>query len=120
MNVLSLLEDPLIDIGWEIIDGRLRKPTFERKATVCVYLVPEGYPASPKRGRDVSIMASGDSELYFASVHEEDGVIKTTGSRAIALLAKGDTVEEAGETVYGDIPNIRGVLFYRTDIGKLI
>lgn len=120
MNVLSLLEDPLIEIGWGIIDGKLRKPTFERKATVCVYLVPEGYPTDPKRGRDVSITAPGDSELYFASVHEENGAIRTTGSRAIALLAKGDTVEEAGEKVYRDIPNIRGDLFYRTDIGKLI
>jgi phosphoribosylamine--glycine ligase len=120
MNVLSLLEDPLIEIGWEIIDGKLRKPTFEKKATVCVYLVPEGYPTDPKKGRDVSFTTSGGSELYFASVHEENGAIKTTGSRAIALLAKGDTIEDAGEIVYQDIPNIRGDLFYRTDIGKLI
>ncbi len=120
MNVLSLLEDPLLDIGWEIIDGKLRKPSFERKATVCVYLVPNGYPVDPKRDSDISIMPPGDSELYFASVHEENGAIKTTGSRAIALLAKGDTVEEAGEKVYRDIPKIRGDLFYRTDIGKLV
>ena len=120
MNVLSLLENPLLDIGWEIIDGKLQKPSFEKKATVCVYLVPEGYPTDPKRGREVSITTPGDSELYFASVHEESGVIRTTGSRAIALLAKADTVEEAGEKVYRDIPKIRGDLFYRTDIGKLV
>ena len=120
MNVLSLLEDPLLDIGWGIIDGKLRKPSFERKATVCVYLVPEGYPVDPKRDSEVFITAPGDSELYFASVHEESGAIMTTGSRAIALLAKGDTVEEAGEKVYRDIPQIRGDLFYRTDIGKLV
>jgi phosphoribosylamine--glycine ligase len=120
MNVLSLLEKSLLDIGWEIIDGKLRKPSFEKKATVCVYLVPEGYPTDPKRGHEVSITTPGDSELYFASVHEESGVVRTTGSRAIALLAKGDTVEEAGEKVYRDIPKIRGDLFYRTDIGKLV
>jgi len=120
MNVISLLEDPLLDIGWEIIDGKLRKPTFTRKASVCVYLVPEGYPADPKKDRKVTITPPEDSELYFASVHEERGAIRTTGSRAIALLAKGDTVEEAGEKVYRDIPRIRGDLFYRTDIGKLV
>ncbi len=120
MNVLSLLEDPLLDIGWEIIDGKLRKPSFERKATVCVYMVPEGYPTEPKLGRDLSITALSDSETYYASVHEETGAVRTTGSRAIALLAKGDTVEEAREKVYRDIPGIRGDLFYRTDIGKLI
>jgi phosphoribosylamine--glycine ligase len=120
MNVLTLLEDPLLDIGWEIIDGKLQKPSFKRKATVCVYLVPEGYPTDPKSGRDVSITVPSDSELYFASVHEESGFIRTTGSRAIAILAEGDTIEEAGEKVYGDIPKIRGDLFYRTDIGKLV
>jgi len=120
MNVISLLEDPLLDIGWGIIDGKLQKPSFERKATVCVYLVPDGYPVDPKRDSEVSITAPGDSELYFASVHEESGAIRTTGSRAIALLAKGDSVEEAGEKVYRDIPQIRGDLFYRTDIGKLV
>ena len=120
MNVLSLLEDPLLDIGWEIIDGRLRKPSFERKATVCVYLVPEGYPVDPRKDSVVSITPPEDSELYFASVHEENGAIRTTGSRSIALLSKGDTLEEAGEKVYRDIPKIRGDLFHRTDIGKLI
>jgi phosphoribosylamine--glycine ligase len=120
MNVLSLLEDPLLDIGWRIIDGNLKKPSFERKATVCVYLVPEGYPVDPKRDRDVSITPPEDSELYFASVHEENGAIRTTGSRSVALLAKGDTMEEAAENVYGDIPKIRGDLFHRTDIGRLV
>ncbi|UCH56685.1 MAG: phosphoribosylamine--glycine ligase [Candidatus Bathyarchaeota archaeon] len=118
MNVLSLLEDSLLDVGWEIIDGRLSKPSFERKATVCVYIVPEGYPVDPKRGGEVSIAEPRMSELFFASVHEEGGVIRTTGSRAIALLAKGGSVREAREKVYQDVPNIRGELFYRRDIGE--
>jgi phosphoribosylamine--glycine ligase len=120
MNVLSLLKDPLLDIGWRIIDGSLKKPNFEKKATVCVYLVPHGYPVDPKKDRDVFIKPPEDSELYFASVHEDAGAIKTTGSRAIALLAKGESLVEAGEKVYRDIPKIKGDLFFRTDIGKLI
>jgi phosphoribosylamine--glycine ligase len=118
MNVLSLLETPLIDIGWEIVDGLLSKPSFQREATVCVYLVPEGYPVDPKKGKEVTITPPEKSELYFASVHEENGTIRTTGSRAIALLAKGKSVAEARENVYEDIPKIRGELFYRRDIGK--
>jgi phosphoribosylamine--glycine ligase len=120
MNVLSLLETPLIDIGWEIVDGRLSKPSFQREATVCVYLVPEGYPVDPKKGEEVAITPPEKSELYFASVHEESGIIRTTGSRAIALLAKGRSVAEAREKVYQDIPNIKGELFYRRDIGESI
>jgi phosphoribosylamine--glycine ligase len=118
MNVLSLLDRPLIDVGWEIIDGKLSKTSFQRKATVCVYIVPDGYPVDPKKGEEVTISQPKRSELYFASVHEEKGLIRTTGSRAIALLAKGNSVAEAREKVYEDIPKIRGELFYRRDIGE--
>jgi phosphoribosylamine--glycine ligase len=118
MNVLSLLEKPLIDVGWEIVDGKLSKTPFQSKATVCVYLVPDGYPVDPKKDRKVTITQPEYSELYFASVHEEDRNIWTTGSRAIALLAKGRSVVEAREKVYKDIPKISGELFYRKDIGS--
>ena len=117
MNVLALLEKPLIDVGWEIVDGRLSRTPFEKKATVCVYIVPRGYPTNPTKDKPVSITPSANSELFFASVHEEGGAIRTTGSRSIALLAKGETVAEARERVYSDTPGIKGELFYRRDIG---
>jgi len=116
INVLALLETPLLEVGWEIVDGRLTVPTFQKKATVCVYLVPEGYPTSPRKGAPISIKPPRGSELYYASVHEEDGVVYTTSSRSVALLAKGKTVGEARERVYKDVPRIRGDLFYRRDI----
>jgi len=117
MNVLSLLGSPLLDVGWQIVDGRLSAPAFEKKATVCVYLVPDGYPVEPKRDKPVTINPPRSSELFFASVHEEAGEIRTTTSRAIALLAKGRSVSEARERVYSDVPLIEGELFHRTDIG---
>ena len=117
MNVLALLEKPLIDVGWEIVDGRLSRTPFEKKATVCVYIVPRGYPTNPTKDKPVSITPPANSELFFASVHEEGGAIRTTGSRSIALLAKGETVAEARERVYSDTPGIKGELFYRRDIG---
>jgi phosphoribosylamine--glycine ligase len=117
MNVLSLLRSPLLDVGWQIVDGRLSTPAFEKKATVCVYLVPDGYPVEPKMDTPVTINPPRSSELFFASVHEEAGEIRTTTSRAIALLAKGRSVSEARERVYSDVPLIEGELFHRTDIG---
>jgi phosphoribosylamine--glycine ligase len=117
MNVLALLEGSLLDIGWQIVEGRLGKPAFERQATVCVYLVPRGYPVNPVRDSPVTIQMPKNSQLYYASVHEEAGVVRTTGSRSVALLAKGGSVDEARTKVYGDIPSIRGDLFYRKDIG---
>ena len=117
MNVLTLLRRPLLDVGWEIVDGKLAHTAFENQATVCVYVVPDGYPTDPKSGREVKVRPPKSSELYYASVHEEGGVVRTTGSRSVALLAKGETVDEARERVYSDVPLIEGDLFYRRDIG---
>jgi phosphoribosylamine--glycine ligase len=58
--------------------------------------------------------------LYYASVNEENGLIRTTGSRSIALLGKGATVGEAREKVYSDVSKVSGKLYYRTDIAKNI
>ena len=118
INVLSLLEKPLIEVGYGIIEGKLPSFGFEKQATVCVYLTPEGYPIAPVKDVPISVGEGIGSELYYASVYDDNGVIKTTTSRAIALLGKGDTVPEARRMVYGDIGKITGRLHYRTDIAE--
>jgi phosphoribosylamine--glycine ligase len=118
INVLSLLEPPLTEIGYGMAEGKLPAISFSKQATVCVYLVPEGYPVSPVKDQPIHVADGVKSELYYASVYDDGGVIKTTGSRAVALLAKGDTVTEARENVYRDIGKVTGRLHYRTDIAK--
>lgn len=120
INVLSLLENPLTEIGFGIVEGKLPRVKFSDKATVCVYLVPQGYPVDPVTGKVIEIGDIEDSEMYYASVNEENGKILTTGSRAIALLGKGDTVKAARDKVYGDIKQVSGKLHYRRDIAKNI
>lgn len=116
INVLSLLEKPLTEVGYGIVEGRLPSFGFEKQATVCVYLVPEGYPIAPLKDQPITVGDDISSEIYYASVYEDKGVIKTTTSRAIALQSKGDTVSEARENVYKDVGKVSGRLHYRTDI----
>ncbi|MGQ9679368.1 MAG: phosphoribosylamine--glycine ligase [Candidatus Bathyarchaeia archaeon] len=118
INVLALMETSLLDIGWRIIDERLSRPSFESKATVCVYLVPPGYPANPEKNMLIRISGFKNSELYYASVHEKNGGIYTTSSRALAVLAKGETVQEARERVYGDLEKMESCLYFRKDIAE--
>ncbi len=116
INVLSLLEKPLTEVGFGIVDGKLPSFGFEKQATVCVYIVPEGYPISPVKDQPITVGSDIGSEIYYASVYDDKGVIKTTGSRAIALLSKGDTVPIARRMVYDDVDKVSGRLHYRTDI----
>jgi phosphoribosylamine--glycine ligase len=116
INVLSLLETPLTEIGYGITGGNMPKPSFSEEATVCVYLVPEGYPDNPVKDQPIEVGSLSGSEIYYASVYDDKGVIRTTGSRSVALLGRGDTVEEARRKVYGDVTQVKGRLHYRTDI----
>ena len=116
INVLALLETPLSEVGYGIVEGRLPETRFAEEATVCVYLTPEGYPVNPLRDQPIEVGETRHSEIYYASVYDANGVVKTTGSRSIALLGRGGTVSEAREKVYSDVGNIKGRLHYRTDI----
>lgn len=120
INVLSLLRTSLTDVGYGITEGNLPKVEFTREATVCVYLVPEGYPDNPLLNEPIKVGKMDHSEIYYASVNEEEGVIRTTGSRALALLGKGGTVKSARDKVYTDVQKVSGKLHYRTDIAKNI
>jgi phosphoribosylamine--glycine ligase len=116
INVLALLETPLSEVGYGIVEGRLPETRFAEEATVCVYITPEGYPVNPLRDQPIEVGETRHSEIYYASVYDDNGVVKTTGSRSVALLGRGGTVSEAREKVYADVGNIKGRLHYRTDI----
>jgi len=117
MNVLSILSTPMDEICQGIIDGNLGQVQFENKATVCVYVVPEGYPG-PDVVKDspIDLSVATTAQLYHASVYEQEGQILTTGSRAIGVLGKGDSVAQAREIAYANASRIKGKVRYRSDI----
>ncbi len=118
---LSLLQTDIIDIFQTIMEGSLNKLslTFEKKASVCKYLVPQGYPDNPVKGQEVDISSlEAEADVYFgAIIDEKDGKLFETGSRTIAILAKADTIEEASAHAEDYIQYIKGPLFHRKDIG---
>ena len=119
MNVLSILSTSMDDICQSIIDGNLIPVKFENKATVCVYVVPEGYPGPDViKDSPLDLSVANTAEVYHASVYEKDGEILTTGSRAIGVLGKGDTLEQAKEIAYANASRIKGRVRFRSDIAK--
>ncbi|MBD3190426.1 MAG: phosphoribosylamine--glycine ligase [Candidatus Heimdallarchaeota archaeon] len=129
MNVLPLLQTPLIDIFKAMIKGTLSdiKVQFDRKATVCKYLVPKGYPVSPTSNKKITIneekIKETGARLFFASVNETSpGTIITTTSRAIAIVGIADKLATAEQQAEQATKFVDGVLFHRKDVGtkKLI
>lgn len=125
INVLPILdsEDPM-EVYWSIIDQTLsaKKVGFTRSATVCKYLVPEGYPESPKENEQVEVdekkIKDVGARYYWASVNMTNSKVLTTRSRAIAVLGVSESLRDAEELAEKATEFIKGPLRHRKDIGR--
>src|SRR3989344_5405821 len=129
MNILPLLQSSFAAICEAIIAGNLHKDMikFKSQGSVSCYVVPEGYGTNPKPNREIHInedqISKSGARLYFAScnlkseTNPKNTVITTTTSRTLGIIGLGDTVFEAQKIVRSAIQNVRGDIFYRTDIG---
>ena len=119
MNVLSLLTSDLTDIVINIIDGTLSsaKVTFDHTATVCKYIVPEGYPDAPDAGDRLTLGTTEPALLYYANVDEKDGKLFTQTSRTLAFVGIGQTLEAAEDTAERAASSVTGRIRHRRDIG---
>ncbi|WP_292484767.1 phosphoribosylamine--glycine ligase [Methanohalobium sp.] len=119
MNVLPLLENDFVDVLSAVVNGNLSEMElgFSKKATVCKYAVPEGYPYEPIKDSEIIIDDIGDALLYYASVYEEDGKIYTSDSRALAFVGVADAISEAENIAQTSLDNVKGKIQTRRDIG---
>ena len=123
MNVLPLLKNDLSDICASMLDGNLKRAEFDSKATVCKYLVPDGYPKNPEGGSEVNVdeekIRKGGARLYYGSVEEKGGKFYTSTSRSFGVLGIADSIEEAERVAEKGISTIENDrIFHRKDIGK--
>tara|TARA_Y100001970_G_C14254069_1_gene873854 strand:+ start:4507 stop:6864 length:2358 start_codon:yes stop_codon:yes gene_type:complete len=134
INIMDCLETDLVQICLNIIEGTLNELniSYKNKATVCRYLVPNGYPNNPIKNHEIYVNDGIDKDsVIFSSVtykkkqyNEPSSCQINTdymyqcGSRAIAIICSGDSLEDANKCVENNIQYVCGPLFYRTDIGN--
>jgi phosphoribosylamine--glycine ligase len=125
MNVLPVLESDFVGICEDIVAGKLSpsKVKFESKATVCKYVVPEGYGTKSKSGHEIRVDEEGvmneGAHLFYANVNEENGRILTTSSRSIAVVGLEATVEKAEKACERGLRHVSGdAIYVRHDVGK--
>ena len=125
MNVLSILETDFVEVCNALINQKLNniKIKFQNKATVCKYLVPQGYPDNPAKNEKIEITKiPNNARIYYASVEQRENGLFTTSSRAVACLGIADNLENAERIAEQATKSVKGKLFHREDIGtkKLI
>ncbi|MEA1985660.1 MAG: phosphoribosylamine--glycine ligase [Euryarchaeota archaeon] len=119
MNVLSLLKTDMMDVISAIVNGTLAEleVSFDKKATVCKYVVPAGYPDNPTADKEMIVGDIGDALLFYSSVYEKDGKIYTTSSRSAAVVGIANSIEDAEQIAQDGLEGIIGDLHSRHDIG---
>lgn len=121
MNVLPLLKTPMIDVCQAIIDGTLDEVEFEPKASVCKYIVPDGYPDTPHAGElievDEEAIENLGAKVFYAAVSQEEAGIQLSGSRALGIVAQGATIFEAEKVAEKACQLIKGSVYHRRDVG---
>jgi phosphoribosylamine--glycine ligase len=126
MNVLPLLKTDFVKLCEDIVDGNLKSADFKRKATVCKYIVPQGYPETGKAGQIIKVNESKINQegalVYYAAVNQKDDTIFTSASRALGLVGIGNTISEAENICENVTKYVKGKVYHRRDVGtaKLI
>ena len=124
MNVLPILKTNFTDICMAMATGTLDFDTeFVKKATVCKYVVPEGYGVSSKAGLPISVDESGVEKsgavAYYANVDAVNGKLVTGTSRSVGIVGIADGIEWAEGNCERALNYVTGeAIFVRRDIGK--
>ena len=121
MNVLPLLKTPMVEICQKIIEGNLGDVEFENKASVCKYIVPDGYPETTHSGElievDEEAINNLGAKVFYAAVNLDSEGIKLTGSRGLGIVAKGDSISEAEAIAEEACKFVKGNVYHRRDVG---
>ncbi len=120
MNVLPLLNSNFAEVCEAIIHGDLDrlKVEFAQKATVCKYLVPDGYPDKAVKGQKIEIgKVPPGVKMYYSSVDQTDEGLILSSSRAVAFVGIADSIVEAEQLAESTCGSVKGPVFHRKDIG---
>jgi phosphoribosylamine--glycine ligase len=125
MNILPLLKTDFIDICRAILDGGLDslEIEFEKKATVCKYVVPKGYglaqdhPSAASTASRIEIGEVKGARLYYSSIDQRPDGLYMTSSRAMGVVGISGSLAEAERIAEGAVASIGGPVDHRPDIG---
>jgi phosphoribosylamine---glycine ligase len=125
MNILPLLKTDFVDVCRHIIDGTLDrlKIEFEKKATVCKYIVPKGYglpadhPDAASSRAKIEVGNVGAARLYYSSVNQKEDGLYLSSSRAIGIVGIADNLDDARSIAEEGVKAVEGPVAYREDIG---
>ncbi|WP_028401210.1 phosphoribosylamine--glycine ligase [Ectobacillus panaciterrae] len=119
--VLPRLENDLVEVMLNVLDGKEVQLEWSEDAVVGVVLAAKGYPDSYEKGFVIKGLdkVSDQALVFHAGTAMKDGEFVTNGGRVLFVACRGKDLSSAKEQAYKEIENIESEgLFYRSDIGQ--
>ncbi|MDR0522959.1 MAG: phosphoribosylamine--glycine ligase [Candidatus Methanoplasma sp.] len=124
MNVLPIMETDFASVIKWMVTGKYKEEVkFKNLATVCKYVVPEGYGVEPITGKQLCVdeeaIRECGAEVFYANVESKEGELYTGKSRSVAVVGIAPTIEEAEARCENGLKHVKGEsICVRKDIGK--
>ena len=118
--LLPLLENNLVDVIEDCLQGRELDLKFKNQKAVCLVVCSGDYPKNHETGYEITgVEKVKNSTVLYAGADYRGSRVVSTGGRVLNIVALGDTYNEARKKVYEDaIPVHFDYAFYRDDIAK--
>lgn len=121
--VMPLVQGDLAQYCMDGAKGSLSENllTFDGGWSVCVVLASAGYPDSSRNGDAISGLDDvTEARVYHAGTKKEAGQWQTNGGRVLAVVAGGETREDAVEKAHGEAEKVTfDGSQRRADIGRM-
>ncbi|AQX10431.1 phosphoribosylamine--glycine ligase [Elizabethkingia ursingii] len=116
--ILPLLENSLVDVINDCMEGKPVELKFADKKAVCVVMVSGGYPRNIETGLEIKGTDKVDTLCLLAGARKGGNNYYTTGGRVVNVVGFGETYDDARKQAYDNIKKISfDYGFYRHDIG---
>jgi phosphoribosylamine---glycine ligase len=95
---------------------------WTRRASICVVIASEGYPANPMVGKPIAGLEEAEkvphAAVFHAGTRREGGNYYTSGGRILGVAGVGESVQAAAQAAYAAASRIKiPGAHYRKDIG---
>jgi phosphoribosylamine--glycine ligase len=109
--LLALLDSSLGTLLHSAATGRLHEvapPRFSPGAAVAVVVAAQGYPGTPRagdviRGLDAADALEGVDVIHAGTTSADDGSVRSSGGRVLAVTARGTDLAQARERAYAGV-----------------
>ncbi|AJW62227.1 Phosphoribosylamine--glycine ligase [Elizabethkingia miricola] len=116
--ILPLMENSLVDVINDCMEGKPVELKFADKKAVCVVMVSGGYPRNIETGLEIKGTDKVDTLCLLAGARKGGNSYYTAGGRVVNVVGFGETYDDARKQAYDNIKKVSfDYGFYRHDIG---